>query len=40
MSVGAHAAVERKKKLNREEEEMTGYRREELEQGWAFKIVR
>ena len=40
MSVAAHAAVERKKKLNREEEEMTGYRREELEQGWEFKIVR
>jgi len=40
MSVGAHAAVERKKKLNREEEEMTSYSREELEQGWEFKIVR
>jgi len=40
MNAAAHAAVERKKKLNREEEEMTSYSREELEQGWEFKIVR
>jgi hypothetical protein len=34
------AAANRRRAMEREEEEMTGYTREELEGDWEFKIVR
>jgi cell division protein FtsL len=39
---GAHAAVHaaQQRKQGQEEEEMTQYRRDELENDWEFKIVR
>jgi len=40
---GAHAAIhaaQERRKQQQEEEEMTHYRKDELEQGWEFKIVR
>jgi hypothetical protein len=38
--VAVHAAIEAKRKKEQEEEELTTYRKEELEQGWEFKILR
>src|SRR3990172_5449604 len=40
---GAHAAIhaaQERRKQQQEEEEMTHYLKDELEQGWEFKIVR
>ena len=36
----AHAAAEAKRRRNLEEEVMTGYSAEQLNEGWEFKIVR
>jgi len=36
----AHAAMQKRKQLREEEEEMTSYSREELEGDWEFKILR
>lgn len=38
--VAIHAAIEAKRKKDEEEEQLTNYRKEELEQGWEFKILR
>ncbi len=38
--VAVHAAVEAKRKKEEEEEELTTYRKEDLEQGWEYKILR
>jgi hypothetical protein len=40
MTIGAAAAVERHRKRNQGEEQMTAYRRDEKDQGWKFKILR
>lgn len=40
MAVAAAAAAERRRQRNLEEEQMTTYRKDELEQGWEFKILR
>jgi hypothetical protein len=39
-AIAAHAAREEERKKDEEEEELTTYRKEELEQGWEFKILR
>ena len=38
--VAIHAAREEQRRLEKEEEEMTQYTREDLEKDWEFKIVR
>ena len=38
--IAAHAARERRKQLEAEEENMTSYKSEDLEGNWEFKIVR
>jgi hypothetical protein len=38
--VAIQAALEQSRRALAEEEEMTDYRRDELEQGWEFKILR
>jgi hypothetical protein len=38
--VAIHAAMQKRKKLREEEEEMANYSREELAGDWEFKIVR
>ena len=38
--IAIHAANEQRRKIEQEEEEMTKYTSEDLEQNWEFKIVR
>ena len=38
--MAAAAAAERRRRRNLEEEQMTAYRKDDLEQGWEFKILR
>jgi len=38
--IAIHAANEQRRKIEQEEEEMTKYMSEDLEQNWEFKIVR
>ena len=38
--VAAQAAMEAKRKKEEEEEQLTTYRKEDLEQGWEYKILR
>jgi hypothetical protein len=38
--VAIHAAAEAKRKQHEEEEELSTYRKEDLEQGWEYKILR
>jgi hypothetical protein len=38
--VAIHAAQEEQRRIEKEEEEMTNYSREDLEKDWEFKIVR
>ena len=40
MAMAAVAAAERRRKRNLEEEQMTAYRKDDLEQSWEFKILR